>query len=234
MQLSRFHQRLTEKTADRSAAPAVIVAYGDSVTEGWGYDSLMGEEVFHAQLVRLLRATRPLAVMSVINAGAGGESASDALRRLDRDVLRRSPDLVLVEFGLNDAAGGGLEGLDRFTEAMRTIVGRIRNETKADVVLMTPNMMPTRESDSIPEQYRHLLPAFLRFQSGGVLAAYAQRIREIAAAEGVAVADVYAEWERLAARGEDVTAMLANGLNHPDARGHRLAADLLLAAIQQQ
>ncbi len=47
----------------------------------------------------------------------------------------------------------------------------------------------------------------------------------------VAVADVYAEWQKLSDRGIDTTAMLANGLNHPDAEGHRIAADTIMKAI---
>jgi len=47
----------------------------------------------------------------------------------------------------------------------------------------------------------------------------------------VAVADVYARWETLETRGVDTTAMLLNGLNHPDEAGHQLAAETIMEVI---
>jgi hypothetical protein len=57
MMLERFHQRIHEKSTDRSAAPALIVALGDSVTQGiGGIDELYHDDVYHARLKRKLEA----------------------------------------------------------------------------------------------------------------------------------------------------------------------------------
>jgi lysophospholipase L1-like esterase len=54
---------------------------------------------YPAQLSRLLG--RP-----VINAGVPGDTTASALRRLDQDVLERSPSIVLITLGGNDLKNG--------------------------------------------------------------------------------------------------------------------------------
>lgn len=231
--LERFHSRIAEKAHDIASAPVLIVALGDSVAQGAaGLNEILHEGVYHAQLKRLLQQRYPQSIFSVINAGVGGETALGGLRRLDRDVLRHQPDLVLIAFGLNDAAAGAEEGLEHYAETMRDMIGRIRKDSDADIILVTPNMMASRDNDAVPECYRHLTEAFLYFQNTGILAAYAQKLREVGQADNVPVADIYAAWAGLAASGVDTTAMLANGLNHPNVEGHRLAADVIMQVIE--
>lgn len=231
--LPRFHYRIAEKARDISAAPVLIVALGDSVTQGAaGLNELLHEDVYHAHIKRNLQLRYPQSIFSVINAGVGGETAQGGLQRVDRDVVRHQPDLVLVAFGLNDAGGGGSDGITRYAEDIRSIVNRIRAECEADIILLTPNMMPTRESDAVPECYKHLTPAFIHLQNDGILATYARTLCEIGQDSHVAVADIYSAWTQLAASGIDTTAMLANGLNHPNAEGHRLAADVIMQVIK--
>lgn len=69
-----------------------IVCLGDSITHGYGaspdkdYPSILSE-----------RLGRP-----VVNAGVNGDTTSEALRRLERDVLAKDPWIVIVELGGND------------------------------------------------------------------------------------------------------------------------------------
>lgn len=69
-----------------------IICFGDSLTIGYGV--LPGED-YPAQLGKLVEP-------GVINAGVDGDITSEALRRLDSDVLDRDPLLVIIEFGGND------------------------------------------------------------------------------------------------------------------------------------
>ena len=63
----------------------------------------------------------------MINAGCSGDSAAQGLARLDRDVLRFDPDLVLLCFWDGDMA------------PLREIVARVKASGKCDVLLRTPN-----------------------------------------------------------------------------------------------
>ena len=40
----------------------------------------------------------------IINAGIGGHNTENARARLQKDVLSKNPDVVIIQFGINDAA----------------------------------------------------------------------------------------------------------------------------------
>ncbi len=69
-----------------------IICFGDSLTYGTGASPGMD---YPSQLSRLIG--RP-----VINAGMPGDTTRSALTRLERDVLERSPRIVLITLGGND------------------------------------------------------------------------------------------------------------------------------------
>lgn len=231
--LARFHRRIEEKQNNAGAAPVLIVAIGDSVTQGcMDSETIDSEGVYHSCLKRLLQEEYPRVTFSVINAGVSGDSAPGGLARLERDVLRHAPDLAIVAFGLNDACGGRMKGLDAFKNKLREIAARIRQETEADILFLTPNMMITRRNDAVAECHKHLVDGFLEIQGTGIVEAYAQGIRDVAAELQAPVADVYAEWSTRAANGEDMTAKLSNGLNHPTADMQFATAKLIMKEIK--
>ena len=81
------------------AAAPLILAFGDSLTAGYG---LPRAETFPAQLEARLRKLVPDTV--VLNAGVSGDTTSGALARLPRLLsgLSQRPDLAIVELGAND------------------------------------------------------------------------------------------------------------------------------------
>lgn len=231
--LTRFHRRVAEAAKDRSARGVAVVALGDSVTQGVGeVDRFYRAEVYHARLKALLEESYPLTTFNIINAGVDGHCASQGLSRFERDVATYRPDLVLIGFGLNDAVGGGLEGVSAFGRTLGELIDRVAEQTSADVIVLTPNMMLTRHNDAVPDIYRSYEDPFMAVQNDGVLAEYAQQARTASASRNVPVADVYRVWESLACGGVDTTAMLSNGLNHPNAKGHDLASREIFRVIQ--
>jgi lysophospholipase L1-like esterase len=73
-----------------------IICFGDSLTYGTGAGKDMD---YPAQLSTMIDK-------SVINAGVSGDTTARALQRLERDVLSKSPDLVLITLGGNDLKKG--------------------------------------------------------------------------------------------------------------------------------
>lgn len=69
-----------------------IICFGDSLTSGTGAPD--GQD-YPAMLSRLIG--RP-----VVNAGVPGNTTGDAIARLEKDVLARSPRIVLLTLGGND------------------------------------------------------------------------------------------------------------------------------------
>ena len=77
-----------------------IVAFGDSITAGYG---ISVEDAYPAILGRLL--TNEDALVSVINSGVSGETTAGGLRRVDF-VVAQKPDIIIVALGGNDVLRG--------------------------------------------------------------------------------------------------------------------------------
>lgn len=86
--------------ARAASRPMNIVAFGDSLTAGYG---LAANEAFPAQLQRALEA-KGVAV-TVVNAGVSGDTTAAGLSRLDWSVPDGT-DAVILELGANDALRG--------------------------------------------------------------------------------------------------------------------------------
>jgi acyl-CoA thioesterase-1 len=69
-----------------------IICFGDSITFGYGVNP--GQD-YPSALSSLIQ--KP-----VINAGVDGDTTTQALKRIQRDVLDKDPRLVIIEFGGND------------------------------------------------------------------------------------------------------------------------------------
>jgi acyl-CoA thioesterase I len=86
--------------APAAAAPVRILAFGDSLTAGFG---LPPEQAFPVQLQSRLKARGIDA--AIANGGVSGDTTAGGLARLDWS-LAEHPDIVLVELGANDALRG--------------------------------------------------------------------------------------------------------------------------------
>jgi len=99
-----------------------IICFGDSLTSGTG----AGKEMdYPSQLSKMIGK-------SVINAGLPGDTTAGAMQRLERDVLIKAPDIVLITLGGNDLKNGVAK--ERAFENLRIIVESIQN-TGAKVIL---------------------------------------------------------------------------------------------------
>jgi lysophospholipase L1-like esterase len=92
--ISEF-ETLPEAESARSNTE-IIVCFGDSLTFGTGAGKGMD---YPSQLGKMIQKT-------VINKGIPGDTTTSALRRLNRDVLSKNPDIVLMTLGGNDLKNG--------------------------------------------------------------------------------------------------------------------------------
>jgi len=231
--LTRFFQRIEEKEKDCRQPPVLTVAFGDSATQGcMECDVIAHSSVYHHLLKQMLENAYPKSTFSMLNAGVSGDTAAKSLDRLDRDVIRHDPALVIVGFCLNDSLKKS-NGMAEYAASMNTILDRIAAETSADVILLTSNFMATRATGRIHPTHRCFTELMTGCQNDGVVSAYNAEIRKIGETRGLPVADVYARWEYMASEGVDTTALLSNGLNHPDAAGQRLIAEAIWNVISR-
>lgn len=218
----RLHDRLREKADNVSARAVTYVAIGDSVTQGCMQAGVVEyERIYHQVLRRGVERHYSGTVFNVINSGVAGDTAQESRSRWDRDVLMYQPDLVTICFGHNDAHGR-LDGLAPFAQGIADLIERIRTETEADILLMTPCMMMKRDNARVAEVHKPLVPAFVQLAKDGILPLYVDAVRRLAADQNIPLLDVYALWEQMERDGVDIESRLSNGINHPDPTFHVL------------
>ena len=91
-----------------------IICFGDSLTYGTG---AAPNKSYPAQLSEMIG-------QPVINAGIPGNTTADGLKRLESDVLEKSPRLVLITLGGNDMKNGidkkiAFKNLKKIVEAIQ-------------------------------------------------------------------------------------------------------------------
>lgn len=211
----------------------VIVALGDSVTAGHfefnGNPAELFAKVDRGELGEndvieitdarecYLEKFRSLLIdryeqtsVSTINSGIAGDTMYGMQKRLYRDVIRYQPDLVIINGSLNWAKECG--DTDAYKVVLTEVVKTVKKETKADIVLLTPNM-------ELPSPFSN---------PHSTLSERVQVIRKLADAERVCLADAYKIWETYEAAGYPVVQLLANGMNHPSVTGHEMYARVLM------
>lgn len=203
----------------RAGAPVRIICWGDSVTAG---GDLEPGQSFGALLAARFKADYPNALQWTI--AVGGSSSKQWLRaeypgtaahgawqdQCDfARIVDARPDLVIIEF-VNDQWCSQEQGLALY----RQWIARI-HALGSEVLLLTPQ-----------RNWEH--GDIRAADTRGLVAAYRILGHE---GPGVGVADMAGRWERLWREGIPYPALLANGFNHPDARGHRLFYEEICHAL---
>lgn len=170
-------------------------------------------EKFRSMLIDRFELTS----VSVINAGIAGDVLPSMIARAGRDVIRYQPDLILVNGSLNwnDEQMGDAA---YYKELLRGLVRRLKAETDADIILLTPNGDLPNTMFAAPGQELPLPTTPER----------AEAIRELAAEESVCLADVRAVWDAALKAGCPWEELLANRINHPSVEGHEVYAKVLM------
>ncbi|MEA2045416.1 MAG: SGNH/GDSL hydrolase family protein [Euryarchaeota archaeon] len=198
--VSRFTRRMTARLAEGSDVK--IVTFGDSITAGYavsrGFDHFWKE---------MLKEKYPETKVDLINSGICGETSLDGLYRLDQSVIAHRPDLVTVNFGINDMYFG--LGLDQFKSNIIEIVDRSIEMCGCEVLLL----------GSEP-----LLTAYYRDQ---VLDYYGV-LEDVAEEMDVGFVDVYRAWMDRTSDGVDLRALILPGLDHPAESGYKIIAEELM------
>jgi lysophospholipase L1-like esterase len=218
-------------SATTAANEITIVAFGDSTT------APRGELRVYTDLLERELPARGMPVR-VINAGIGGNHTEHAHARFEQDVLSHNPDIVIIQFGINDAAVDVWKtppstesrvSLEDYEQRLRHFV-RVLAKRDVSIVLMTPN--PLRWTPKMRQMYG--ASPYLPNDEDGfnvVLKAYAERVRRIGQTENVLLIDVYRRFEEFGEKdGQAVSDLLLDGI-HPNEQGHRLLAEQLIAML---
>ena len=188
-----------------------LVFHGHSVPAGYFKTPQVNTLAAYPNLVlKKLKAMYPFAVVNVIITAIGGENSVKGVERFERDVICHHPDLIMIDYGLNDR-GCGLE--NAYT-AWNQMIKQAKDHG-IKVILLTPS--PDQSVNySNPENE---------------LNKHADQIRKIAAENQVGLADSYKAFEFLYPNKEQLSKYMSQ-VNHPNEPGHELIANELMKWLQ--
>lgn len=184
-----------------------IVCHGHSVPAGYFKTPIV--DTFNAYphlLHRQLHERFPTAVINVMVTSIGGESSDQGALRFERDVLSLNPDLITIDYGLNDRRIGLEEAKKAWIEMIRAAQAK-----GVKIILLTPtgDLRADLVLDDDP------------------LVQHAEQIRGLAKEYGVGLADSFAAFQAYA-KDEGNLADLMSQVNHPNRKGHDLVVKGLM------
>ena len=148
----------------------------------------------------------PYAVINVIVTAIGGETAEGGAGRFNRDVLSSHPDVVTIDYGLNDRS----IGLARAEKSWRAMI-EAALATRVKVILLTPTAdLDAKADDPNDPLNRH-----------------AAQIRRLAAEYHLGLVDSDALFKNYVQQGGRLAELMSQP-NHPNRRGHELVSAHLL------
>lgn len=182
-----------------NAETVKIVAYGDSITAGG--DASQPSLIFWQRWADELQRKYPTARITAQNGATGGDSTVQGLQRLQAKVLAERPDLVLLGFGMNDHNTKGVP-VPQFEQNLKAMIARLRQETGAEIIVFSA------------------FPPNPKWKFGSHhMEDYAAATERVAREVSCAYADVFGNWQALAARKKPED-LLGNNINHPNDFGH--------------
>lgn len=180
-----------------------IVVYGTSLTAGGAWVD---------QMNKWLSAKYPDRI-TLINSGLSGKGSTVGLSQLATKVLAHKPDVVFIEFAVNDAfiASDGIPktSVAKSRENLNAMIQAIQSQNPAvEIILQTMNSVWDSPTGSN-------LSAKMRPN----LADYYQMYRDVAAERGFMIIDHHPNWVALQkSNPANFKSYLADGI-HPNAKG---------------
>lgn len=187
-----------------------LVFHGHSVPAGYQVtpDVRTFEAYPHLFTVALKKAY-PNAVVNTIVTAIGGEDCVAGAARFDRDVLSHKPDLIFIDYALNDRR----DPLPKVEKAWEAMIASAEKH-RIPLILITPTGDSTADMTN----------------PGDPLRQRADLIRRLAAEHHLPLADVSAAWLARLTAGTPQSDLLSQP-NHPNLAGNQLAADAIFACF---
>jgi len=191
-----------------------MVIYGDSITEQRQYSRFV-QQYFYCRY--------PDMKLKVYNAGWGGDRASGALNRLERDVLVLKPTIVTLFFGMNDGNYSALNDgtLAEYRKNLEGLITTLQGKG-IRVVVFTPGCVDPDRQPRLKEQ-----------NYNAMLEAMGKAALELAKQYNCPSADVHHPMLAFqnARKAEAPGYTMIPDSVHPDGNGHLVMANAMLSAF---
>ncbi|MFN3381092.1 MAG: SGNH/GDSL hydrolase family protein [Runella zeae] len=188
-----------------------LVFHGHSVPAGYFKTPVVNTlEAYPYQVLKQLKAEYLHAVVNIINTSIGGEDSQKGAARFETEVLVHRPDVLFIDYALNDRR----IGLAEAEKYWREMIGKALQKS-VKVILLTPS----------PDQRVNLE------DSKNELEAHSLQIRRLAEEFGVGVVDSYAVFLEKHKTGEKISTYMSQ-VNHPNEKGHQLIANEIMKYLR--
>ena len=185
-----------------------IICHGHSVPAGYFKTPVVDTFNAYPHLLHWgVKERFPYAVVNVTVTAIGGEHSQSGAKRFERDVLSLRPDVVTIDYGLNDRR----LGLERARAAWTSMItNALMRDVK--VILLTPTPDTAAKLNDLNDPLNQ----------------HAEQIRRLAAEYQVGLVDSLAVFHLKTKSGTPLADLMSQS-NHPNRCGHELvAAELLL------
>jgi|TARA_B110000037_G_scaffold63863_1_gene77978 lysophospholipase L1-like esterase len=184
-----------------------IVFHGHSVPAGYFRTPVVNTFAAYPNLVmQKIKAIYPLAVVNTIVTSIGGENSVRGAARFDDEVLTHNPDVLFIDYALNDRG----VGLEKSYAAWDEMIKKAKNKN-IEVLLLSPSPDQREEYENPDNQLKQ----------------HTNQIIQLAKENEVGFVDSYKAFEFLySARAQLVKYM--SQVNHPNEKGHELIASEII------
>lgn len=184
-----------------------VVCHGHSVPAGYFKTPTVDTMNAYPHLLHSgLKERFQFAVINVIVTAIGGENSDTGAPRFEKDVLSHNPDVVTIDYGLNDRR----LTLDKSKANLISMIEKAKAK-KVKVILLTPTGDTSAKLDDANDP----------------LNKQAEMIRALAREQQVALVDSLAEFQNHVKNGGKLTDLMSQ-VNHPNRKGHDLVTKQLL------
>lgn len=184
-----------------------IVCHGHSVPAGYFKTPVVQTfDAYPHLLHQAIKKQFPFAVVNVVVTAIGGENSEEGAKRFTADVLSLRPDVVTIDYSLNDRRIS-LDGAKKAWEEMISAA----KKSGSKVVLLTPTWDLSSDAS----------------KSSDPLHQHAVQVRELARKHGVGLVDSFESYLQAKEAGASLENLMSQS-NHPNRAGHELVLQRLL------
>ena len=153
-----------------------------------------------------MKGIYPYAVVNIIITAIGGEASERGSARLESDVLIHKPDLLLIDYGLNDRGIGQEKAYMAWNKMIKMAV-----ERKIKVILLTPSPDQRIDYDNPSNELKK----------------HADQICRLAKENQVGLVDSYHAFDSLYHDKEKLSLYMSQ-VNHPNELGNELISNEII------
>lgn len=184
-----------------------IVFHGHSVPAGYFKTPQVNTLSAYPNLfLNKLKSIYPYAVVNIIVTAIGGENSIKGAERFEREVLVHNPDVIFIDYALNDRRAGLEEAYKAWTQMIKQAKDR-----GIKVILLTPSPDQSVNYDSPDNELKK----------------HTNQIIQLAKENQVALVDSYKAFVFLYNDKEQLAKYMSQ-VNHPNELGHELIANEII------